>query len=209
VFFIPAFPIYPPMLQIMEYRNLQLNEKIEQVQHYRQYRDERRYMATYLKALRLNNGQITDEYESFGDSPCQIIMNRRAYNRGQLFGSTEKHFSQYGWLQNDVFSEREEIRFIHKRGWATNHQTIGKGNNDKWTYGVSYSTGDWGHCYALSVWGKIFNCRKECLKAALLEILDCLLDAAERLKTDTCGNFNAQYSKKVTEQVKNLLDELM
>jgi hypothetical protein len=193
----------------MEYRNLQIDEKIEQVWQYRPSRDERRYMATYLKALRQNNRQITNEYESFGDSPRQIIMNRRAYDKGQLFGSTEKHFSSYGWLQNSPFAEREEIRFIHKQGWAsTNHLTVGRGENGKWTYGASFSTGSWGHCYGLSVWGKVFDSRKECLKAALREILDGHREAAERLKDDTCGNFNAQYSKEVTRQVKNLLDEL-
>jgi len=56
--------------------------------------------------------------------------------------------------------------------------------------------------------GKVFDSRKECLKTALQEILDGHREAAERLKNDTCGNFNAQYSKEVTRQVKNLLDEL-
>jgi len=193
----------------MKYRDLQVNEKIEQVRQYRPSRDERRYMAIYLKALRQNNRELTEEYESFGDSLRQIIMNRRAYERGQLFGFTEKHFSPYGWLQNSPFAEREEIRFIHKPGWAsTNHLTLGRGENGKWTYGVSYSTGGWGHCYGLSVWGKIFDNRKECLKAALQEILDGHREASEKLKDDTCGNFNAQYSTEVTRQVKNLLDEL-
>jgi len=166
-------------------------------------------MATYLKALRKNNQQQIEEYESFGDSPRQIIMNRRAYDRGQLFGFTEKHFSPYGWLQNDTFAEKEEIRFIHKLGWAaTNHLTIGRGENGKWTYGVSFSTGSWGHCYGLSVWGKIFDNRKECLKAALQEILDGHREAAEKLKNYTCGNFNAQNSKEVVRQVKLVFDEL-
>jgi len=193
----------------MEYRNLQLNEKIEQVRQYRPSRDERQYMAIYLKALRRGDRQVTEEYESFGNSPFQIIMNRRAYDRGQLFGFTEKYFSQYGWLQNSPFTEREEIRFIHKPGWAaTNHLTIGQGKNGKWTYGASYSTGACGHCYGISVWGKVFDSRKECLKTALQEIFDGHREAAERLKNDTCGNFNAQYSKGVTRQVKILLDEL-
>ena len=193
----------------MEYRDLQLNEKIEKVRQYRPYREERQYVANYLKALRQNNQQQIEEYESFGDSPRQIIMNLRAYDRGQLFGFTEKHFSPYGWLQNGPFAEKEEIRFIHKQGWAaTNHLTIGKGNNGKWTFGVSYSTGGWGHCHGLSVWGRVFDSRKECLKAALQEILDGHRDAAEKLKDDTCGNFNAQYSKEVVRQVKSLLDEL-
>lgn len=90
----------------MEYRNLQVNEKIEQVRQYRPYREERRYMATYLKALRQNNRQLTEEYESFGDSPRQIIMNRRAYDRGQLFGFIEKHFSPYGWLQKPTLKPK-------------------------------------------------------------------------------------------------------
>lgn len=193
----------------MEYRDLQINEKIGQIRQYRPSRDERWYMATYLKALRQNNGQLIEEYESFGDSPRHIIMNRREYDKGKLFGFTEKIFSSYGWLQNSTFTEREEIRFIHKQRWAaTNHLTIGRGNNGKWAYGVSYSTGSWGHCYGLSVWGKIFDNRKECLKAALQEILDGHREAAERLKNDTCGNFNAQYSKEVVRQVKSLLDEL-
>ena len=193
----------------MEYRNLLLNEKIEKARQYRPYREERPYMATYLLALRRNDQQLIKEYESFGDSPRQIIMNRRAYDRGQLFGFVEKQFSPYGWLQNSAFTEREEFKFIHKQGWAaTNHLTIGKGNNGKWAYGVSFSTGNWGHCSGLSVWGKIFDNRKECLKAALQEILDGHCEAAEKLKDDTCGNFNAQYSKEIVRQVKNLMDEL-
>lgn len=193
----------------MEYRDLQISEKIERVRQYRPYREERQYMATYLKVLRQNNRQLTEEYESFGDSPRQIIMNRREYDSGMLFGFTEKHFSSYGWLQNSTFTEREEIRFIHKQGWAaTNHLTLGRGENGKWTYGVSFSTGNWRHCYGLSVWGKVFDSRKVCLKSALQEILDGHREAAERLKDDTCGNFNAQYSKEVMRQVKNLLDEL-
>jgi hypothetical protein len=193
----------------MEYRDLQISEKIEQVRQYRPYREERQYMATYLLALRRNDQQLMEEYESFGDCPRQIIMNHREYDRGILFGFTEKDFSSYGWLQNSSFAEREEIKFIHKQGWAaTNHLTVGRGNNGKWSFGVSYSTGGWGFGSGLSVWGKIFDNRKDCLKAALIEILEGHSDAAEKLKNDTCGNFNAQYSKEVVRQVKNLLDEL-
>ena len=193
----------------MGYRDLQINEKIEQTRQYRPYREERPYMATYLIALRRNDQQLINEYESFGDCPRQIIMNHREYDWGMLFGFTEKHFSQYGWLQNSNFAEREEIKFIHKQGWAaTNHLTIGRGNNGKWSFGVSYSTGGWGFGSGLSVWGKIFNTRKECLKAALIEILDGHREASEKLKNDTCGNFNAQYSKEVVRQVKSMLDEL-
>jgi hypothetical protein len=145
----------------MEYRNLQIDEKIEQVRQYRPSREERPYMATYLKALRQDeNQQLINEYESFGDSPRQIIMNRREYDRGKLFGFTAKHFSPNGWLQNSTFTEREEIKFIHKQRWAaTNRLTIGKGNNGKWSFGVSYSTGGWSHCYVKSLFDEL-NGRK-------------------------------------------------
>jgi len=120
----------PSNKMAMEYRNLLLNEKIEKVRQYRPYKEERQYVANYLNALRQNNQQQIEEYESFGDSPRQIIMNRRAYDRGMLFGFAEKQFSPYGWLQNSAFTKQEEFKFIHKQGWAaTNHLTIGKGNN--------------------------------------------------------------------------------
>lgn len=80
----------------MDYRNLSVSEKIEQVRQYRPYREERQYMATYLKALRQDNQQLIGEYESFGDCPRQIIMNRREYDRGQLFGLSAKTLNQYG-----------------------------------------------------------------------------------------------------------------
>jgi hypothetical protein len=39
----------------MDYRNLSIAEKIEQVQEYRPYKEERPYMAVYLAALRRND----------------------------------------------------------------------------------------------------------------------------------------------------------
>ncbi len=193
----------------MDYIKLSASEKIEQVRQYRPYKEERRYMAVYLTALRQNDRQTIDEYESFGNEPQYIIMNRRAYNRGQLFGFTAKTLDKHGWLKNAEFANVERIEFIDRKGWAAfNYVTIGQGANGKWSYGVSYSTGGWGHCYGLSVWGKIFDNRKDCLKAALSEILYGHREAAAQLKNDTCGNFNAQHSKEVVRQVKDLLDEL-
>lgn len=116
----------------MDYKKLSISEKIEQVREYRPYREERPYMAVYLKALHRNDQQTIDEYESFDDNPRQIIMNRRAYDRGQLFGFTQKTMNQYGWLENADFTDVERIEFIDRKGWAAfNYITIGQGANGK------------------------------------------------------------------------------
>jgi hypothetical protein len=111
----------------MDYKKLSASEKIEQVRQYRPYKEERQYIAVYLTALRRNDRQTIDEYESFGDDPRRIIMNRRAYDRGQLFGFSAKTLNQYGWLENAEFIGVERIEFIDHKGWAAfNYVTIGQ-----------------------------------------------------------------------------------
>ncbi len=191
----------------MDYKKLSASEKIEQVREYRPYKEERPYMAVYLKALRRNDQRTIDEYESFGDSPRHIIMNRRAYDRGQLFGFTSKTMNQYGWLENADFTDVERIEFIDRKGWAAfNYITIGQGANGKWSYGASYSTGGSGGGYGLGIWGKIFNNRKECLTAALCELLNRHAEQRERLKNDP-ANFNPTLSNIIVKQVYAMLQE--
>ena len=89
-------------------------------------------MAIYLIALRRNDRKTIDKYERFGDNPRHIIMNRRAYDRGQLFGFTAKTLNEHGWLENAKFTNVEQIEFIDRKGWAAfNYVTIGQGANGK------------------------------------------------------------------------------
>jgi hypothetical protein len=163
-------------------------------------------IAAYLKALWLNDRKTIEEYESFGNDMRHILMNKREYDKGLLFGFTEKKFNEYGWLSNAEFTEKERIDFFHKKGWASfNYVIIGKGLNGKWTYGASYSTGSSGGGYGINVYGKRFDSRKACLAAALQEIMDCHRENGIRLKNDTT-NFNSQYSKIIVKQVKDLYD---
>ena len=199
--------IRPSIPQVLVYKKLSTSEKIEQVRQYHPYREERQYVANYLKALRQNNQQLIEEYESFGNSPRQIIMNRRAYDRGQLFGFTRKTLDQYGWLENAGFTSVEWIEFIDRKGWAAfNYVTIGQGANGKWSYGASYLTGGSGGSYGLGIWGKVYNNRKECLTAALQELLNCHARQRERLKNDP-ANFNPTLSNTVVKQVQTILQE--
>lgn len=156
----------------MEYKALSAYEKLKLIQDVNFCRHERHSVAIYLNALRKNDRAVIEEYESFGDTPRQIIMNKRDYERHLQFGFTKKEFNQYGWLEKPDFQERERIEFPHKDSWAVgNYITVGKGINDKWSYGMSYSYSTGGAGYGLGVWGELFDNRKECLKSALNELM--------------------------------------
>ncbi|MFR4273930.1 MAG: hypothetical protein ACLURQ_19395 [Bacteroides thetaiotaomicron] len=184
----------------MEYKELSAYEKLQRIQDINFCRVERHNVAVYLNALRRNDRAIIEEYESFGDTPRQLLMNKREYERHLLFGFTKKEFNEYGWLERPDFLEREEIQFPHRDGWAvSNHITLGKGLNGKWTYGMSYSYSTGGAGYGLGVWGKIFDNRKDCLTAALNEMMKGL--DKDSSKTD-------KYAISVLEQAKSLFDEI-
>ena len=184
----------------MEYKELSIYEKLERIQEVNYCRAERHEVAVYLNALRRNYRAVIEEYESFGDSPRQLIMNKRDYDKHLLFGFTKKEFNQYGWLECPRFLEREEIKFPHRDGWAvSNYITVGKGLNGKWSYGVSYSHSTGGSGYGLGVWGKIFDNRKDCLKSALNDMLTGL--EKDSSKTD-------RYALNVLKQAKALFDEI-
>lgn len=185
---------------IMKYKELSAYEKLQQIQDINFCRAERHNVAVYLNALRRDNRAIVKEYESFGDTPRQLLMNKREYEKHLLFGFTKKEFNEYGWLERPDFLEREEIQFPHRDGWAvSNHITLGKGLNGKWTYGMSYSYSTGGSGYGLGVWGKIFDNRKDCLTAALYEMMKGL--DRDSSKTD-------KYAISVLKQVKSLFDEI-
>ena len=184
----------------MEYKDLSAYEKLQKIQDINFCRIERHNVAVYLNALRRNDRAIIEEYESFGDTPRQLLMNKREYERHLLFGFTKKEFNEYGWLERPDFLEREEIQFPHRDGWAvSNHITLGKGLNGKWTYGMSYSHSTGGSGYGLNVWGKIFDNRKDCLTAALNELRAGL--EKDSSKTD-------RYTINVLIQAKALFDEI-
>jgi hypothetical protein len=191
----------------MDYRNLSIAEKIEQVQEYRPCGAEKKHQAAYLNALQTSDITQIAEYEAFGDNPRKIIMNLNSHQQAQAFGFTGMEFNEYGWLANAHFTNVEHIEFFHKKGWAAfNYITIGQGANGKWSYGASYSTGGAGGGYGLGIWGKIFNNRKECLTAALRELLNRHAQQWERLKNDP-ANFNPTLSNIVVKQVQSMLQE--
>ncbi len=195
-----------PRCQTSYYRNIMNDfkaldkyQKLEEIQDLNLCRGERKRAAIYLQALRKEDKATITYFEQFGHTARHILMNERAYNQGLIFGFNEIKFNEYGWLENAVFLDKERIEFPHREGWAvSNHITIAKGNNDKYTYGLSYSYNTGGGGYGVTVWGEVFDTRKECLIYALNEIKD---------RLNSHSSDTDKYTKSVLKQIKLHLDE--
>lgn len=191
------------------YKSLSKFEKLAEVQELNPSKCERHNMAVYLKALWLNNTEILDYYESFGDAPNKFFSNKRAYERGLLFGYSEIQYNEYGWLDNAELIEKEQIDIISK-GSNRNYITIGKGLNGNWTYGMSYSTGNGGGGYRADVWGKIIPEKQECIIEALQELKQRHLKEKQSAEKygDSSHNYQSAVSEPVVKEVNKMLDEL-
>lgn len=77
-------------------KDLSAYEKLTQIQEVHFCRVERHNVAVYLNALRLNDREIIENYESFWESPRQLLMNKRKYEQLLLFGFTKNEFNEYG-----------------------------------------------------------------------------------------------------------------
>jgi hypothetical protein len=116
-----------------------------------------------------DNQTVIDDYESFGDTPRQIIENKAHYERGlAVYGVTEKRFDEHGWLARYAFTDCETVAFeVEGHATGRNSITIGRGPNGKWTYGMDLAASKSGSCSGLSVYGSPFASRNGCLKNAL------------------------------------------
>ena len=124
-----------------------------------------------LDAIAIKNQKQLEWFGNFGDSFRSITMNVYAYRKGLEFGFTNISFDKYGWFTRPEFLDKEDITLGDTSRYG-NHSVIylGRGINDIWTYGMSYSYGVAGGCYGLSVYGKRFNSRKESFNFALNEL---------------------------------------
>lgn len=171
-------------------------EKMKEIKSLALIRDERKVATKYLQALRNDDTTFVQYFESFGDNIRAMIMNYIAYQQGLIFGFTDKEFDEFGWLKSPKFLEVEEFDFPHKSSThLTNSVIIGKGKNDKWTYGRYIYNECSGHSSGLSVWNGVCNSREEALK----EVLELMKKAHET-------TYKARYSSAILKQVKELYD---
>ena len=90
-------------------------------------------------------------FSQFGDRIRCITMNVHAYRKGLEFGFTEIAFDQYGWFKRPEFLDKEDIRLgTSDRYGEFSVITLGRGENQTWTYALHYSFGTAGGGSALS-----------------------------------------------------------
>jgi hypothetical protein len=154
----------------------------------------------YLSALRSQDIERLQYFASFGETVRHRVMNVNAYRHGLEFGFTKMIFSEYGWLENEEWSNEEEITFKTSKDKANyNHITVAMGINGKWSYGVHYTAGSGaGGGYNHNVYDQAYDSRKDCIKAGVNDLKNRLQQYLERdAKRHDSSNFNTPYMKQV------------
>ena len=108
----------------------------------------------------------------------KLALNYNAYHKGLRFGFTTFWFDEYGWLKNENWENIEVIEFETKGFNATNKITLGKGQNNMWSYGLYYGTPFAGGAFGLSVYSKPFDSYESVYEFALNDILNKLTEIA-------------------------------
>ena len=176
---------------------LTYQDKIAQVLNYHAFRMERETKLRYLLALRRNDKEQVDYFESFGDSVSKIVRNVRTYEHGLLFGYTSKDYNQHGWI-NGMLPIIENIELE-----SGNCIHIGQSANGTYAVAVNWCTGSAGGGSHPSVWDKPISSYKEAIRSGIQE-LEKYYESAERHSISDKGN----YSPKVISKLKAKLLEL-
>jgi hypothetical protein len=154
----------------------------------------------YMVALHDGNQAVIDDYESFGDTPRQIIENKAHYGQAlSVYGFTGKAFNEHGWLSRYAFPDCETFAFkVKAHVIGSNSITIGRSPNGKWTYGIDLAASKSGSCSGLSVYGPPFASRNACLKDALEHFV----------QWHEKENENDRKATPVLKEAKDMLDTL-
>lgn len=192
-------------------RQLTYHEKIQDIREYGMLKRERKDAAAYMFALYRNNIDVVNYYESFGRTPRHIFLNKYSYECGLIYGFTDFTIDVNGWIQRPKFENIEEFEFKAKNEKVShNYIRIGKGANDKWTNALSYSYGNGGGGYGLSVFSIPYDSRKEALVAILKDFIG--RHHKERDKTnlnDSEPSYKKDYSKPIVAQAQDMHDKLL
>jgi hypothetical protein len=151
-----------------------------------------------MLALADDNREVIAEYESFGNYPRQIVENKARYiQAASVYGFTEKHFNEHGWINGFTFADCETVVFEVKAHVIGRNSIItGRSPNGKWTYGLDLAASKAGSGSGLSIFGDPYNSRRECLKNALERLI-----AWHEKEND-------QRTVPVLKEAKNMMDEL-
>ena len=134
---------------------------------------ERELLNERLKTIQQNDLKQLEWFYQFGHGLRTIIFNVYAYRCGLKFGFDVIDFDKYGWLIRPLFLDQEELRFgltENERYGSYSTITLGKGPNNKWTYGMSISYGTAGSSSGISVYDPVFNSGEDALNHAIQKL---------------------------------------
>jgi hypothetical protein len=147
------------------------------LEHHNHISYERELLNEVLKTIQQNDFKQLEWFRQFGDGLRHIIFNVYAYRCGLKFGFTEIDFDEYGWLTRPLFLDQEELRFgliERDRYGSYSTVTLGKGPNNKWTYGMSIAYGTAGSSSGICVYTPIFSSREDALHHAIQKLKNAL-----------------------------------
>ena len=181
------------MKPIQEYTK---QEKLEAILEYNPGRAERNAVLRYLLAVRRDDAGQIAYFEGFGNSVSRIISNVRTYERGLLFGYTDKQFDEYGWIRGMLpIVERIELDIF-------NIIYIGQSINGMYAVTVDWCTGGAGGGSHPSVWDEPISDYKTAVKQGIAELERCYAYAMEHSSDST--NYNASKIRKLTAKLQEI-----
>ena len=158
----------------------------------------------YWDAIRSIDTEKLNWFWSLGETTRHRVMNANDLVHGKKYGFNELTFDEHGWLDNQRWTQLEEIELRLKDDKAiTNRITLARGLNESWTYGLSYNYGPGsGGGWAPSVYCKPIDSREACLNAALEDLRNKMEDRIQyATKHPDPSNYNVGYMKKVLQKI--------
>lgn len=181
------------MKPIQKYRK---QEKLAAILEYNPSRTERNAVLGYLSAIRKNDAEKIAYFENFGNSVHEIILNASTYERGLLFGYTDKRFDEYGWIRGMIpIIENIELDM---------HNTIhiGQSLNGKYAVTINWSTGGAGGGSYPSVWNEPITEYQEAVKQGVAELEERYVYALKHI-SDSC-NYNERKIRQLIAKLKEV-----
>lgn len=173
-------------------------EEIQQaILEYNPCRTEREVVLRYLLAIRRNDMEQIAYFESFGKNLKQIILNVRVYERSLLFGYTDKHLDEHGWLSG-------MLPIIKKIELDTSNSIhIGKSENGTYAATVNWCTGCAGGGSHPSVWDEPVKDYKEAVRQGIKQLEE-LYEKADRYSISDKSNYNPQVISRLKKRLSDL-----
>ncbi len=181
------------MIPIQKFRK---QKKIAAILEYTPCHTERKAFEQYLLAVRKDNTEKIAYLESFGDSPQRIIRNVCTYERGLLFGYTDKRFDAHGWIRGMLpIVERIELGML-------NTIFIGQAVNGMYAIAINWCTGHAGGGRHPSVWDEPIAVYKDAIKKGITELEKKYAYAWEH--TSDSSNYNKQKICHLRDKLKEI-----